>query len=286
MTILAKNGIIDSKRGAYGGYRLIKEAKDYSTVEVTTKELYNEDYFKIEVRAEVSYDGLAELCEQLNSIVNKYDSYAYFEPVTAGIIDAYVEVNKVLAYNNLVLESKNNEKLTITEVEQKYNSAVTSINSSKLPALFTNSNVRFKSGGINLDVGGGKFDNVADYLLDKFNCTNLVYDPYNRSAEHNRDVLSQVKSNGGADTTTCSNVLNVIAEPEVREETIKMCYNNLKNGGTSYFTVYKGDGSGKGKANDKRQSYQTNMPLEDYLPEIENVFDNVTRRGTIIIAKK
>ena len=50
--------------------------------------------------------------------------------------------------------------------------------------------------------------------------------------------------------------------------------------------MYKGNGSGQGKANDKRQSYQTNMPLEDYLPEIENVFGNATKRGTIIIAKK
>lgn len=177
-------------------------------------------------------------------------------------------------------------KLSINEVEQKYNSAVTSINSTKLPALFTNSNAKFKDGGINLDVGGGKFDNVADYLLDKFNCTNLVYDPYNRTAQHNNEVLKQVKDNGGANTTTCSNVLNVIAEPEAREDVIRNCYNNLKSGGTAYFTVYKGNGSGQGKANDKRQSYQTNMPLEDYLPEIENVFGNATKRGTIIIAKK
>ena len=34
MTLLAKNGLIDSKRGAYGGYRLIKEAKDYSLLEI------------------------------------------------------------------------------------------------------------------------------------------------------------------------------------------------------------------------------------------------------------
>ena len=36
-------------------------------------------------------------------------------------------------------------KLSINEVEQKYNSAVTSINSTKLPALLTNSNAKFKA---------------------------------------------------------------------------------------------------------------------------------------------
>lgn len=80
-------------------------------------------------------------------------------------------------------------------VDQEFDSAATSINSSKLPAIFKM--VDFESGGINLDFGGGKFDNVADYL-SQFDITNLVYDPYNRSQNHNRKVLSVIEKIGRA----------------------------------------------------------------------------------------
>ena len=202
----------------------------------------------------------------------------------------YDKNRKIVAFqvaeeSNTTKESFRNNtlKLVINEVEQKYNSAITSINSSKLPALF--SKVKFEPDTINLDYGGGKFDNVADYLSSKYNCTNLVYDKYNRDSSHNAEVLKQVRDNGGADTVTCSNVLNVIAEPEVRQEVIKDLKRYLKPGGTCYITVYEGNASGTGKANDKRQSYQTNMKLDDYIPEVKKVFSNVTKSKGMLICK-
>lgn len=168
--------------------------------------------------------------------------------------------------------------------EQEFDSSVTSINSSKLPTVFKNKNVVMNPGTINLDYGGGKFNNVAEYLKDK-DVINLVYDPFNRSKEHNKEVLSVVKKNGGADTITCSNVLNVIAEPEVRLSVLKNIDRLIKSNGTVYITVYEGDKSGKGKANAKKKSYQTNMKTQDYIEEIEQVFSNVIRKGKLIIAK-
>lgn len=50
-----------------------------------------DEFFIIEVRAEVSYDGLMKLCDELNPIVQKVDRYAYFEPVTSGIIECWIE---------------------------------------------------------------------------------------------------------------------------------------------------------------------------------------------------
>lgn len=167
-------------------------------------------------------------------------------------------------------------------IEQKYDSSVTSINSSKLPAIF--SMITLAPGTVNLDFGGGKYDNVAEYLKP-LDVLNVVYDPFNRSKEHNKEVLDVVKQNGGADTITCSNVLNVIEEPENRLDVIKKCYRCLKPGGIAYFTVYEGSGSGEGKANDKRASYQTNMKTSDYVDDIASVFPNVTRKGKLIIAK-
>ncbi|MBQ4543515.1 MAG: hypothetical protein IJA19_05030, partial [Clostridia bacterium] len=165
--------------------------------------------------------------------------------------------------------------------DQQYTSARTSINSSKLPAIFKM--VNFEPGTVNLDIGGGKFDNAAEALAQN-NVTNLVWDPYNRSNEHNRSVLTQVKKNGGADTVTNSNVLNVIQEPEARLAVIRNCHKYLKNGGTAYFTVYEGSGSGEGGVT--KSGYQLNKKTTDYVEEISQVFGNVTRKGKLIIAKK
>ena len=172
--------------------------------------------------------------------------------------------------------------MTAEFVEQEYGSAVTSINSTRLPSIF--SLVKFRPGTVNCDVGGGKFDNATTYLRD-LDVTNLVYDPYNRSSEHNNQVLETLAEVSGADTTTCSNVLNVIAERSARLTVIKNCKNFLRPGGTAYFTVYEGNRSGEGKADAKRDTFQLNRRTEDYVDEIVEVFSNVTRKGKLIIAK-
>lgn len=174
----------------------------------------------------------------------------------------------------------------IQEFEQEYDSSVTSINSAKLPTIFSlvQKLGGFKQGSLNLDYGGGRWNNAAQYLKD-YDVLNLVYDPFNRSKEHNKDVIDFVKKNGGADTVTCSNVLNVIKEPENRLSVIKNCDRLVKSGGTVYFTVYEGSGSGEGKADDKRKSYQTNMKTKDYQEELEQVFGSVTRKGKLFICK-
>lgn len=73
------------------------EVNDYFFVDVTPTEI-GEDHHeavRLEVRAEVSYEGLEELMEALNPIIESYDSYAYFEPVDPGIIEAYVSVDQI-----------------------------------------------------------------------------------------------------------------------------------------------------------------------------------------------
>lgn len=176
---------------------------------------------------------------------------------------------------------KESEEDGLENATQEYTSANTSINSAKLPAIF--SMVNFKPETINLDYGGGKFDNATTALEGK-GVTNLIYDPYNRSSGHNKDVIDTVRKNGGADTVTCSNVLNVIKEPEARKAVIKNIYSLLKNSGTAYFTVY--EGTGKGNEGPTRSGYQLNKKTGDYVEEISSVFPSVSRHGKLIIASK
>lgn len=180
-----------------------------------------------------------------------------------------------------IIESNDTDIDDVQDTNQKYTSAKTSINSSKLPAIFNMINLQ--PGTINLDFGGGKFDNVAEYLADK-DITNLVYDPYNRSSEHNKEVIAQVKANGGADSATISNVLNVIAEEAARNIVLNNVYRLTKPDATIYITVYEGDSSGN--PGETKSGYQLNRKTADYMEEIEKVFPNVVRKGKLIIAKK
>ena len=167
----------------------------------------------------------------------------------------------------------------ISELPQEYTSKDTSINSSKLPAVFKL--VQFMPGTINLDYGGGKFDNATEYLAEQ-DVINLIYDPYNRSAEHNAEVLDTIRSAGGADTATCSNVLNVIKEPEVRNNVLANIKKLLKPSGVAYITVYEG----KGVEGPTRSGYQLGRRTADYVDEIASVFSDVEKRGKLIIAYK
>ena len=65
------------------------EVKEYSAVDVyfDSKE---RDRAVVEVRAELSYDGLFELGLRLDKIVANYDEDAYFEPEEPGITTAYI----------------------------------------------------------------------------------------------------------------------------------------------------------------------------------------------------
>lgn len=180
---------------------------------------------------------------------------------------------------NLLTEDLN--ELGLETANQKISSAATSINSSKLPAIYNL--VNFNEGDTVLDYGGGRFDNAVLYLKDK-GVTLLVYDPYNRSAEHNKDVMAELKKNGGADAVVCSNVLNVIAEPAARMAVLKNIYNLCKTGKPVYITVYEGNKSGQGA--ETKAGYQLNKSTADYLGEIQKVFPNAQRKGKLIKASK
>lgn len=163
--------------------------------------------------------------------------------------------------------------------DQEYDSASTSINSTKLPAIYRM--IKLQPGTVGVDFGGGKFDNAVEYLRDQ-DVTLCVYDPYNRSAEHNREVLRTLRANGGADFAINSNVLNVIKEPEARKGVLENIKKITKPGAPIYITVYEGRGDAKEGVT--KSGYQLNRKTADYLEEIQEVFPDAKRRGKLIVA--
>jgi hypothetical protein len=165
--------------------------------------------------------------------------------------------------------------------DQEYSSQATSINASRLPSTFSRV-TDWKSGTVNADIGGGRFDNVTEHLKEK-GVASYIYDPFNRSPEHNRSSIAKIR-NGQADTATINNVLNVIQEEQNRAGVIQQAADALKPKGTAYFLIYEGDESGTAKATPK--GWQENRKAETYLEEISTFFEDVTRRGNLIEARK
>jgi hypothetical protein len=169
------------------------------------------------------------------------------------------------------------------ELQQEIHSKVASINSAQPASTFRRGTFTH---GINLDLGGGRFDNATE-LLAKQGVTNLIYDPYNRSLEHNQKVISLVRG-GQCTTVTVNNVLNVIKEPELRDRVIRQAADAVAWHGTAYFLIYAGDKTGvsrvtiacKGEAS----VWQENRRAETYIAEIAKHFGVVSRSKNLLIA--
>lgn len=130
-------------------------------------------------------------------------------------------------------------------------------------------------GTINLDLGGGRFDDATE-ALRLADVLSFVYDPPpNRTEAHNRAVLDALED-GRAHTATIANVLNVIPEASVRRQVLEMAHNAVRPGGTVYIDVYEGDrkkgaGNGIGRVT-KKGCWQEYRKLDSYLPEVRAVF--------------
>lgn len=163
---------------------------------------------------------------------------------------------------------------SIKDIDQEFTSENTSINKSRIPAVFNA--VTFEPGTLNVDYGGGRFDNAADYL-STMDVVNIVLDPFNRNKKHNREGINLIREHGGADTATCSNVLNVIKEPESRIQVLENIKKLVRPGGTVY--IYIHEGNKDDVEGPTRNGYQLNRKTDKYLDEVRQVFPNAQQKG-------
>lgn len=219
----------------------------------------------------------------------KFQSY-----LQEGIIDTVKGGAEALSFVGKVVDrltSEESEKIKMKfrnwlDEEQKYKSAGTSINVSKLPATFGKLDRLdvVKKGMVIADLGGGKFDNAIEWAAKK-DAKLYVIDKFNRSADYNAKNIKEVKKTG-ADIVTVNNVLNVIFEKDTREEVLKEAYSYLKKGGTLYILIYEGDGSGEGKETQKGHSWQNNKKTAEYVPEVKKIFPSASVQSGMIVATK
>lgn len=162
-------------------------------------------------------------------------------------------------------------------MKQTFTSRETSINSVKAPAIYgMKKAIEIMKGKYVIDIGGGRYDTAIE-VAKEYNAEVSIYDPFNRSVEHNRMVLD-----GIYDVAVISNVLNVIDSKEARADVLRCAAGFAE---TILITVYEGDRSGKGKQTGV-DSWQENRCTSDYVDEIRNALGlyDVIRCGKLIIA--
>lgn len=168
---------------------------------------------------------------------------------------------------------------------QEFTSKTTSINVTRPPKIIGQINTLFgwKPGTRNLDLGGGRYDSGTNILAD-LGVQNLIYDPFNRDKEHNSVVLDSI-INSPVDTVTCSNVLNVIKEPEAKSQIVRQAYHSLKPRGKLYINVYPGKGHGISSPTGKDR-WQDHKKIEHYEGLLLSVFEQVEKVKDFYICKK
>jgi hypothetical protein len=166
---------------------------------------------------------------------------------------------------------------------QKYSSEASSMK--QVPAGFKIVDKYFgwKPNTVNFDIGGGKYDLFSEKLREK-NVTNLVYDPYNRTAAHNLMILEHVLA-FNTDTATIFNVLNVVMECEVQLMILLLAYNGLKRHGQVFVrSTYMNPNKASGLT--KSGTYQHYLKQEDYLKIVKEIFHDAKLEHGIIHAHK
>jgi len=164
---------------------------------------------------------------------------------------------------------------------QNFTSARTSVNRSRLPAVYRKANL---TAPLVMDYGCGKYIAHIDEYVRSLHKVYLPFDPFNQPKHENAVTVTYVANAMHVHypvDVICSNVMNVIdSEGEISRIAHYIEEITSATGGTGYVTVYEGDRSCVGRQTGKDQ-YQRNAPLSDYL----RFFHHATIQNGMIITK-
>ena len=146
-------------------------------------------------------------------------------------------------------------------MKQTYTSAATSINSAKLPRIFSAVDMQ---GLTVLDYGCGRYTDHIRQHVEAQNARYLPYDPYNQPDDVNTKsrahaILAHVA--GVPTVAVLSNVVNVIKEDAIIIDIIRDAMNLA---GNVIISVYEGDRTGNGRQTGPDQ-WQRNETKTAYL---------------------
>ena len=175
---------------------------------------------------------------------------------------------------------------------QSYTSASTSINSTKLPAVYSRvSDSAYQWADKLLDYGCGRYvDHLIKYTTERSNvpedeeyhyCAWYGYDRFNRPEAWNSEALADFAESEKPFVNRmvfCSNVLNVIDSDDVVKVIAGFLTSCAISGAAVFVTVYEGDRTGIGRPT-KTDCYQRNEKIANYLKYFDKSF--VVKKGVI-----
>lgn len=173
-------------------------------------------------------------------------------------------------------------------LNQQYDSAKTSINSKKLPAIFNKIDfMALSSNGdrplLIVDYGCGKYWDFTQKKLremwqDKIYFSYIAADPNFQPYNHNHleEEVNKWRENfpNGGVVIICSNVLNVIKEDNIIHELKKRLFAITP---IVFFSVYEGNRSGIGHES-KPGCWQRNQRISEY---VDSSCFEIVRRGVL-----
>ena len=151
-------------------------------------------------------------------------------------------------------------------MKQQFTSKNTSINTKRLPTIYSKLNLERLRDKTIFDYGSGKIETVRIIRekLEAYDIDYIPYDIYNLSPADNCYALERRKE---ADVYICSNVLNVIKEDDIVQMIIDEIV-QLSNTKPYFFKIYEGNKSEVGKQT-KKDCWQRNQKTKDYLQQFD-----------------
>lgn len=151
-------------------------------------------------------------------------------------------------------------------MKQQFTSKNTSINTKRLPTIYSKLNLERLRDKTIFDYGSGKIETVRIIRekLESYDIDYIPYDIYNLSNADNCYALERRKE---ADVYICSNVLNVIKEDDIVQMIIDEIV-QLSNTKPYFFKIYEGNKSEVGKQT-KKDCWQRNQKTKDYLQQFD-----------------
>lgn len=162
---------------------------------------------------------------------------------------------------------------------QTYTSAATSINATRLPAVYSRLDPDALRMQQVLDYGCGRYTgHIRAHVEGVCDGEYLPYDLYNQPAAVNVHSRREAARGDVGLSVICSNVLNVIDSTDVVKSIVDELAGYAADGAAVYVTVYEGDRSGVGRATGA-DSYQRNEKVTNYLQFFPANF--VVKKGVI-----
>ena len=231
-------------------------------------------------------EGAKAAAEQAEKHLDEVDAAGEGRPTDVVEVSHLDDGTPVVVEAGRLPEQPKADDLWATPTDQPITSKATARNQAAAGFKKADKQGGFVKGGKNIDIGGGQYDKGTEFMASK-GVDSRVFDPFNRDAAHNADVVG-THAGGQSDTATIFNVLNVIESEPGQIRVLRQAEEALKDGGTVHIDVHAGKKADQaaGPRSTGTDSFQQFKKPAEYLEVVRKVFPDAQLKGGIITGTK